>query len=599
MTTAIAAGRLRVDREAWRQAIPLLILIVTWLALLAVLGFGWLPNDDGTLAEMAERIRRGQIPHVDFDDPYTGLLSYLNAFALGVFGENLLSLRYPYWLLVGLWMIAMLVLARRVLGPVESALAVAGIAFASVFTHISPMPTWYVLMIGTFAVLATVRFIEAGNRAWLVLAGALVGLAFLFKSTGLVFGLGIGLTLAVRAVRSGSKSQERLGRLVMIAAVLMLATLVSRAPSFGRYLLLVLPIGIVCSVEWTKTPGPDSHHPETSIAREIRLVSIGCGLPILLFGAWFWAHGAMGDLWQSLIFTPKSVIGDLQRDVGTPALAIVVAVVSVVLWRLSFWDLRSRLFGASGLVVVAVAGYILWPRMALVFAFAVLAWLGLALGTAYVWVDRHVPQIEVPLATIAIVFGSLSFLIVQFPASNLYYVVVATPLVAMAALHLGSHASKAFGRLLVGMVVLIGAMFGLAKVQGRLFAWGPTGVATSYVMLDMPRGAIRVPEYFSYYNDLVRDVEALRGEGPLLVAGPDSPEVYFLTEFDNPTRILFDSLSSGAGGPTTDAYLSSNRPNLLINNLRPITSDALEAIPDGCELAGTYGPLELYIGCSE
>ncbi|MGC2240473.1 MAG: glycosyltransferase family 39 protein [Acidimicrobiia bacterium] len=548
---------------------------------------------------MAERVRRGQTPHLDFDDPYTGLLSYLNAFALGAFGENLLSLRYPYWLLVGLWMIAMLALAKRVLGPVESALAVAGIAFASVFTHISPMPTWYILMIGTFAVLVTVRFLESGNRAWLVLAGAFVGLAFLFKSTGLVFGLGVGVTLAVRAVRSGSKSQQRLGRLVMVVALLMLAALVSRAPSVGRYLLLVLPVGVVCAAEWAKKRPDDSNGLSTSLGREVALVSIGCGSTIFLYGAWFWAQGAIGALWRSLILTPVSVIGDLERDVGTPALSVVVVVVSLALWRLSSWDPRSRLVGASGLGVLAVAGYMIWPGTALVFSFAVLAWLGLALGIAYIWVNRAGPQIEVPLATVAIVCGGLSFLIVQFPASNLYYVVVATPLVAMAILHLGSIASVAFGRLLLGMVLLIGTSFGLAKIQGRLFAWGTTGVATRYVALEMPRGKIQVPEYFGYYNDLARDLDALRREGWVLLAGPDSPEVYFLTEFDNPNRILFDSMSLGAGGPTTRDHLFSNSPNLFINNRRPIASDAIETVPDGCVLADIYGPLELYLGCAD
>jgi hypothetical protein len=38
---------------------------------------GWVPHDEGRLGQSAERILVGELPHRDFDDPYTGGLSYL------------------------------------------------------------------------------------------------------------------------------------------------------------------------------------------------------------------------------------------------------------------------------------------------------------------------------------------------------------------------------------------------------------------------------------------------------------------------------------------------------------------------------------------
>src|SRR5512140_3441507 len=35
------------------------------------LGRGWMPFDDGTLAQSAERVMQGQLPHRDFNDVYT------------------------------------------------------------------------------------------------------------------------------------------------------------------------------------------------------------------------------------------------------------------------------------------------------------------------------------------------------------------------------------------------------------------------------------------------------------------------------------------------------------------------------------------------
>ena len=49
---------------------------------------------EGTLAQSAERILAGELPHRDFVERYTGGLSYLNAFAFRVFGVQLLAMRY-------------------------------------------------------------------------------------------------------------------------------------------------------------------------------------------------------------------------------------------------------------------------------------------------------------------------------------------------------------------------------------------------------------------------------------------------------------------------------------------------------------------------
>src|SRR5258708_3195531 len=55
---------------------------------------GWMPSDDGILAESAERVLHGALPHRDYHELYTGLLSYLNAAAFRAFGTNLTSMRY-------------------------------------------------------------------------------------------------------------------------------------------------------------------------------------------------------------------------------------------------------------------------------------------------------------------------------------------------------------------------------------------------------------------------------------------------------------------------------------------------------------------------
>ena len=88
--------------------------LVSWLVLVAVLTVsavyigshisgGWVPADDGILAQSALRVMQGQLPHRDFAEIYTGGLSMIHALAFRVFGVNLMSLRYCAFLFCLAW----------------------------------------------------------------------------------------------------------------------------------------------------------------------------------------------------------------------------------------------------------------------------------------------------------------------------------------------------------------------------------------------------------------------------------------------------------------------------------------------------------------
>ena len=249
----------RSGRAAWKDGLavvirkygPAAILALTWLFLLWNLDLGWLPNDDGTLAHTADRVRSGQIPHVDFDEPYTGALSYFNASVLSLLGDNLMSLRYPFIALVGVWMVVLDRIANRVLGTFSSAWAVTVIVGTSVFMHLSPMPTWYNVVLGTFAIHFTIKFEESGLRWWLLASGLTIGVSALVKSNGLVVALAVGFALAVRAVRSGDTKQRLWGRFFMRAAVLAVTLLLISSPTVSRMLLLLGPMVCLMLSEWT------------------------------------------------------------------------------------------------------------------------------------------------------------------------------------------------------------------------------------------------------------------------------------------------------------------------------------------------------------
>src|SRR5205809_6986224 len=79
-----------------------IFLIIIWILSAAyVFTFvdrGWIPHDDGSLAQMAERVLGGELPHRDFDEIYTGGVSFQYAVAFKILALKLLSLRIVIFL---------------------------------------------------------------------------------------------------------------------------------------------------------------------------------------------------------------------------------------------------------------------------------------------------------------------------------------------------------------------------------------------------------------------------------------------------------------------------------------------------------------------
>src|SRR5215468_3681302 len=104
-----------------RVAIFLAVWLLSGAYLAATLNHGWLSYDDGALGQSAERVLHGEIPHLDFADPYTGGLAFLHALVFRIFGVKLIWLRLPLFVLFVPWVPAVYAIARQFLGPLASA----------------------------------------------------------------------------------------------------------------------------------------------------------------------------------------------------------------------------------------------------------------------------------------------------------------------------------------------------------------------------------------------------------------------------------------------------------------------------------------------
>src|SRR6266481_2509545 len=73
---------------------------------------GWVPHDEGTLGQSAERVLNGELPHRDFDD-YTGGLTFVHALAFRALGINSGSMRIVLFVFFVPWVPAVFYVASR------------------------------------------------------------------------------------------------------------------------------------------------------------------------------------------------------------------------------------------------------------------------------------------------------------------------------------------------------------------------------------------------------------------------------------------------------------------------------------------------------
>src|SRR5688572_6444325 len=160
-----ADGRALPENPARQARIGLVVVVLvsavygSWF-----LNRGWVPHDEGTIAHAAERVLRGESPHRDFDEPYTGGLTALHAVAFRALGTNLLTLRIVLFLSFLPFVAALYAIALRLAKPAVAVLiALLAVAW-SVPNYFASLPSWYNLFFATFGALALFRHLEDGKR---------------------------------------------------------------------------------------------------------------------------------------------------------------------------------------------------------------------------------------------------------------------------------------------------------------------------------------------------------------------------------------------------------------------------------------------------
>lgn len=572
------------------------MLLVGGLYLGAYLTRMWYPHDEGALGQMAERVLQGEVPHRDFDEPYTGLLTYVHAGAFLIGGIRLSVLRIPLFVATLLWLTAVFAIARRSTGPPAAAgIALLGLLW-SVPNYPASMPSWYNLFCATFGVLALIRWDETGARKWLVLAGVAGGVSFLFKLSGLFYVAGalLFLVFATRADAPGPPAPGRTGRLGAVAISLVLAVFVlllwrSIAPFYQARAIVhfVLPgVAIATALavrEWT---GPG----EAASARLRALLGAGVpflagvALPVAVFLGGYLMAGGLAAFINGVFVAPFRRLAFANMRPPAPYWALAAAPLVVLLrprpdalnpkWR------RMALLVAVLLGLVLMLAYtdsfphrVLWqsirslaPILAIIAA-ATIAWPRLVAT----W-ERGARRNFILLASVAALAS-----LIQFPFSSPTYFLYVAPLLLLTVVALIQGIRRtptplvavtaAFYAVFAMLLVTPGAVVGLAFRYERDHETVP---------LDLPRAGLRVlPDEAALFGALIPRVQARAGGGEIW-AGPDAPEIYFLGGFRNRTRAVFDFLGDpGELGAELQREIARPEVRAVVINREPRFSGPL------------------------
>jgi hypothetical protein len=519
---------------------------------------GWIPHDEGTIAQSAERVLRGEVPHRDFDEGYTGGLSYLHAAAFRVGGVRLSSLRWLLYAAYLPFLAAVFGIARR-LGPARLAFGLTLLAAVwSVPNYFASLPSWYNLFLATFAALALTKFIETPSRRWLVIAGFCVGLSVLIKQVGL-YAIAAGILFLVDRERrigseAGRDADERPTFFLAakaagaVAFVALLAAIFGRRGSgMGAVEFVLPPAALALFAVWDEARRGCGRSTERfrSLAGILVPFLAGAALPIFAFGAFFAASGSLRPLLHDVFVrsidpTKRAEYLALEPRILLPALlyAIVLVAPTVIARQ------RER-----AVTAVAAAGLALGLWFAAQPDVYRVAWdaarslpLVVAAGSVALLARDDAARDEAASSRVFLLasMGALVAL-VQFPyAAPIYFCYVA-PLAALAMAAVVRTDPRS-PRLLHAVLLVFFFLFAAVWMnRGYVFQLG--GSFSRYEapgFLAMPRGGLHVPIADAREYRTLVDALASRAAQGGLYAGPDCPEVYFLSGRRNPTRFFFD-----------------------------------------------------------
>jgi hypothetical protein len=553
------------------------------------IGSGWVPADDGILGQSALRVMRGQLPHRDFTEIYTGGLDVIHALAFRIFGVSLMSLRLCAFLFFLAWIPAVYYIASRFTSAVAAGLiALVAVAW-SYPNYPAAMPSWYNLFFATFGAAALLRYLDVRKARWLFVAGVCGGVSILIKVIGAYYIAGALLFLAfleqsdVQGDESAEPNQSAVPYRVFSgsALLLFLATVVyvfHARLGMGEFYHFVLPSAVLVALilfgERNVRNAATGQRFRSLLWLVLPFVG-GLLTPVILFLTPYARSGALVQFFSGVASSAiaRSVGLGVIRPVGIEkslfALALAGLVAAAMYWREFQGKLVGTALGLAFAVMMVKAGTSSDIVSGVWYSVATLTPLAVLLSAAVVLAARkwggatrlRQQRMMVPVS-LAAICG-----LVQYPFAAPIYLCYALPLTLLAAVAIVATAKRQPGTYVLSAVAGFYLLFGVVMLVPD-YVYELTHKVGPMDELHLERaGGLRI-EYAANFADLIHFLQQHSPNG-LMYAGNDCPELYFLSGLKNATR-------DDGGAPAEEVLqaLQSDDLKLVVINEAPFFPSA-------------------------
>ncbi len=482
----------------------------------------WWPPDDGAYAHPAERMLHGEVLHRDVHEAHPAI-HFLNEASLALFGDRLVSLRYP---LVAVSFVQAL-LVYLLLIPLDAgageltaaAGALATTAFGFV-QYLNPQPSWYCAFLAVVAAAVLGAPSSRGRNAAL---GFLAGLAAIVRQlTGAVLVAALAIWLLTEkgdetedaASKSGDGSpllaRAPAAAVAAIVALGIALYLLRSTNLLGFALFGVWPLALAVLAVRDARLGT-----RAVLSRLLPFAAggIAAALPLVAFHA---LHGSLGALYD-----------DAVRQ------ALVISRLPYLAWA-SYGEAIAAGWGelrGHGSPALAANG-LYW---------IVLPLLGAVLGLLAV--GRRLQRKPLhPLVHLAVFYGIVS-LLNQIPIYLYYSLTLTVPALLLAVSPPGWSNGESNGRPILrraaAALVLVLSGIALRHHAAQPIARGLdgtfAGTRLGVVPIGIPKLAIWTdPEDAAVYRALLARIEAATAPGEPIFAFPNDAEIYYLSGRRNP-----------------------------------------------------------------
>ncbi len=600
----------RIDGPLARASARVLAFAVLTLAAVYLWRFvdrGWIPHDEGTIAGDAVRLLQGELPHVGFQDPYIGGMTWFYAGLFRVFGVDLVTIRWALFAGALLSTFAWYCIASHFARPLPAA-AVALVALVWAFpNYFAGLPSWWVLVFASLTVLCLLRFHHTGRLSWLFVGGLMLGFACAFKQPAVYAVAAAWLAISYyegldRSTRTTGSQRSVVALSLRIAGVstilLGLALLIGFHARLDVWVVLVLPVvALALAVvveEWRHGHRGDQDRSEWRLVPWTAVLAVGIATPLVPLIAPYVLGGELRAFFYGTFVLPQLRTDHADFNFQPPIVAIGVIPYVAVVVRMA---MRRRsglleIIAAWVLPVAAVVGcrsmlgyYLTWNAVRYsVLAIVPLVLVALARSPGDGFRSALPIQSAEPdpsrfdlrradLFLVATMGASLALF--QYPFAAPVYFCYAAPLIIVTLF----AAVQVQDRFRPVHTVALFASIATFAVLSTNRGYGDTIGAMPEIRrldqpLNLPRAHLFVsPDDASTYSTVVQLVKA-HAFGEFIHAFPDCPEIYFLSDRRNPTPANFDffyPLSDRAMGQ----LWAEKGINLLVINHRPRFSTAV------------------------